>query len=111
VLQYLEEPYTWLDRILKLGIPYIIIDRTAFLEFDTDLLTIQNVPEVIYKASYPSWFFSKEKFLRVLKNYEIILEFKSDFEINTVVNNNIAVYWQGFLLKRMQLQENVENMT
>jgi putative methyltransferase (TIGR04325 family) len=103
VLQYLEEPYTWLDKILKLGIPYIIIDRTAFSEFDTDLLTIQNVPEVIYKASYPSWFFSKEKFVKVLKNYEIILEFKSDFEINTVINNNMAVYWQGFLLKRIQL--------
>ncbi len=103
VLQYLEEPYTWLDRLLKLEIPYIIIDRTAFSDLNTDLLTIQNVPKFIYEASYPSWFFSKEKFVKVLKNYEIILEFKSDFEINTVINNNMAVYWQGFLLKRIEL--------
>lgn len=103
VLQYLEEPYKWLDRLLKLEIPYIIIDRTAFSDLNTDLLTIQNVPKFIYEASYPSWFFSKEKFVKVLKNYEIILEFKSDFEINTVINNNMAVYWQGFLLKRIKL--------
>lgn len=103
VLQYLEEPYKWLDRLLKLEIPYIIIDRTAFSDLNTDLLTIQNVPKFIYEASYPSWFFSKEKFVKVLKNYEIILEFKSDFEVNTVINNNMAVYWQGFLLKRIQL--------
>jgi putative methyltransferase (TIGR04325 family) len=103
VLQYLEDPYTWLDRLLKLDIPYIIIDRTAFSDLNTDLLTIQNVPEFIYKASYPSWFFSKEKFGQFFENYEIILDFNSDFDKNTVISNNIPVYWQGFLLKRTQL--------
>ena len=64
VLQYLEKPYEWLEKFVALNIQYIIVDRTAFVEAERDILTIQNVPESIYKASYPAWFFNESLFLK-----------------------------------------------
>ena len=43
VLQYLDEPFKWLDKLINLKINYIIIDRTAFIDKGPDLLTIQRV--------------------------------------------------------------------
>ncbi|MCW5211923.1 methyltransferase, TIGR04325 family [Desulfobulbus sp. TB] len=77
VLPYLEKPYELLYRIGEKKIPYIIIDRTPFIDSKTDRLTVQNVPESIYKASYPAWFFSASRFEKVIhqSGYRIITEF------------------------------------
>ncbi|MFN5830262.1 MAG: TIGR04325 family methyltransferase [Bacteroidota bacterium] len=101
VLQYLDKPYDWLNQLMSYNIPYLIIDRTAMLDEDKDLLTIQLVPDEIYKASYPSWFFSKSKLERILlKDYKLISFFDSGFTPPTVVNDKHKVYWGGFILKK-----------
>lgn len=51
VLQYVEEPYGVLRQAVKTGLP-IIIDRTTILSTQ-EYITVQHVPEAIYKASYP----------------------------------------------------------
>ena len=99
VLQYLEKPYEWIEKIINLGIPNIIIDRTAFVNNERDILTIQNVPEEIYKASYPSWFFNKEIFLGAFKGYSTFASFKSFCDFPVLINSTYNATWDGFLLK------------
>lgn len=99
VLQYMEKPYEWIEKFIKMGIPYIIIDRTAFIEDKKDMLTIQDVPESIYKASYPAWFFSKSLFYNKLnERYKCIGEFSSHegfvININEIKTNYTGVIWK-----------------
>jgi hypothetical protein len=40
-----------------------------------DVLSIQTVPAVIYKAKYPAWFLSLKNFIKFIENkYEIIFK-------------------------------------
>lgn len=73
VLQYLDTPYEILESIEKLPIDYLLIERTPVADLPKDRITKQIVPNYIYKASYPSWIFSKKQLENtLLKNWEII---------------------------------------
>lgn len=101
VLQYLDKPYEWLAGFLQLEIPYIIIDRTAFVNAAHDVLTIQQVPNDIYKATYPAWFFAKQKLEAVLlKKYKLISYFDSGFTPPSIINGKDKVNWNGLILKK-----------
>ena len=67
VLEYLEKPYEILESMVRSGIPYILLDRTPFIEGTCDRLTVQHVPATIYPASYPAWFFSEVRFFETVK--------------------------------------------
>lgn len=99
VLQYLENPHQTIEKFVSLGITYIIIDRTAIIEDECDILTIQNVPEEIYKASYPAWFFNESTLLRHFNNYSILCKFESFCDKNQILNSTHKVKWNGYLLK------------
>ena len=76
VIQYLEKPYALLEEVLAFEIDFLIFDRTTFIERGEDRLTIQKAKPTIYKASYPAWFFNREKFLAFLsRDYELMAEF------------------------------------
>jgi len=78
-LQYLPDPFNVLKDLFQYEIPYFFVDRIAFLERETDRLTIQKVPPAYYEASYPCWFFSKSKFLNFMSDhYELVEEFKEE---------------------------------
>lgn len=83
VLQYLEKPESLLTELIKTKASYILIDRTPFIEESADRITVQSVPASIYKASYPAWFFSSNKFNDLIKKigYRIIEEFDSDDDV------------------------------
>ena len=66
VLHYLEEPAAFLKKLPGWGIPYFILDRTPLWRHPYDRLTVQHVPEEIYRASYPAWFLSEEKIISQL---------------------------------------------
>ncbi|MBL7917561.1 MAG: methyltransferase, TIGR04325 family [Bacteroidia bacterium] len=100
VLQYIEEPYSLITKLLEYNFEYIIIDRTAFIEGSVERLTKQVVPEYIYKASYPAWFFNEEKFKKMFSTkYEFINQFVNDIPSPMKIDSD-AVYWKGFYLKR-----------
>ncbi|MEO5911175.1 MAG: TIGR04325 family methyltransferase [Pelobium sp.] len=100
VLQYLQDPYEWLERLIELNISYIIIDRTAFIDVASDLLTIQTVPDSIYKASYPAWFFSIAKFDHAIRKYQKIANFDSGYTPPMVINNKVSAKWSGLILRK-----------
>lgn len=99
VLQYLENPYDFLKKIFCYKVKYIIIDRTAFLKKGGDRLTIQRVPPQIYKASYPSWFFNENNFLKLFKNkYKIVTDFPAHEGFEIDLKDTTAKY-KGFIFE------------
>jgi len=99
VLQYLEKPYEWIEKITRLEIPYIIIDRTSFIEGAKDILTIQRVPESIYQASYPAWFFNQSIFESYFKNIYNCLGLFSSHEGFVIQINNSTAFYKGMIWK------------
>jgi putative methyltransferase (TIGR04325 family) len=94
VLQYLEEPYKLLEKIIKQKPEYLIIDRTPFVKRN-DRITVQKVNPKIYKGSYPCWFFNEEKFKSVFSShYKLILDF------DALDKANITSEFKGFLFTR-----------
>jgi len=84
VLQYLENPHLWLSKLTNLNVPTIIIDRTGFIQKENDRITIQNVPQSIYKASYPCWYFNESQFIDFFneRGYDKVANWQSPFETN-----------------------------
>lgn len=101
VLQYLENPYEMLNKMLDLPCHFIIIDRTPFWDGSTERLCVHHVPPNIYPASFPTWIFSEEKFLKYIqkRDFEIIAKFQ-DME---VINAPVHTVWKGMILKRKNL--------
>jgi putative methyltransferase (TIGR04325 family) len=91
VISYLEKPYELLDSLKSKKIKYILFDKTPLIK-GNDRITIQKAKPAIYKASYPSWFFNKRKFIDFMETeYELIFEFDSDCKAN------IPSEFKGFL--------------
>lgn len=86
VLPYLEKPWEILTQILELKISTIIIDLNFVIEGNIDRLTIQTVPPNIYSASYPAYFLSEKKLLKLFQDrgYELIAKFDYHFPVQGV---------------------------
>lgn len=98
VLQYIPEPYALLSDLLKRQISHVIIDRTAFLARDRDRLTVQTVPDSIYKASYPAWFLSETRLkdLMTSTGYTLLAEFPA---LDHLAPEDEAAYHKGFIFE------------
>ena len=100
-LQYMEKPYELLTQVKQLGIEYLLIDRTAFIEEPEDRLTIQKVPPAFYEASYPCWFFSEQKMNTFLKDsYDLVFGFESGQKVTLGLTE---LDYTGSLWRRKQL--------
>ncbi|MCP3964749.1 MAG: methyltransferase, TIGR04325 family [Lentisphaerae bacterium] len=101
VLPYLNSPWKTFGKILNTDFDYVIIERALLVNSNQDRLTIQTIPDCIYKASYPAWFLSRKKFLMAaLEKYQLIAEFEckpKEFKLSSPksIANNI-----GFILKK-----------
>lgn len=79
VLQYLEDPNRALAEWRALSIPYLLLYNVPLHTPGPDRLRVQHVPPAIYPASYPVWFFNREKFLaRLEADYDLVSEFPSE---------------------------------
>lgn len=99
VLQYVPDPYSLLKSLLRHRIHHVIIDRTAFLKRDADRLTVQTVPESIYSASYPAWFFSETRLRAAFTDagYVLIADFPCLYELSP---EDEVAYHKGFIFER-----------
>jgi putative methyltransferase (TIGR04325 family) len=93
VLQYLKNPYNVLSKLLGINCNATIIDRTPFWNREYDRLSIQQVDPRIYKASYPFWIFSLDKFRNMIGESKIIEEYES------VEKGLYGLIWKGFIIK------------
>ncbi len=99
VLQYLPNPYQWLEKIIDKGVDYIIIDRTAISLENRDRLTLQVVPPEIYEAKYPAWFLDEKKLLSYFDSkYRLI----SDFDVTFDKVVEIPSYFKGYFFKKIK---------
>jgi putative methyltransferase (TIGR04325 family) len=95
VLQYLEDPFGFIDKVIAFDFKYLLIDRTPFIKGE-DRITIQRVNPKIYKANYPCWFFNKENFLSKIESfYNLLLDFEA------LDRANIQSDFLGFLFVRI----------
>lgn len=100
VLQYLDDPYRWLDILIGLDANYIVLDRTPFSAIDRDRLCIQSVPPQIYSASYPCWIFSENKIKAQLqKKYQLVLMF--DGADGTAVVDELPFGFKGMIWRKL----------
>jgi putative methyltransferase (TIGR04325 family) len=98
VLQYLEYPHEWLQRLVSLDIEYIIVDRTSFTDRREDFISIQQVPEEIYPASLRHWFFSERRFEKHFDGkYEQLVRVHSQFQLN--IDDSVSLF---LLYKRIE---------
>lgn len=99
VIQYIEKPYEFAEKINKYSFDYIIFDRTTFIK-DKDRLTVQKVSPRIYNVSYPAWFLNENRFLYIFKEkYRLIADFNS-LAGNIQIKNEVA-YEKGFIFKKL----------
>jgi putative methyltransferase (TIGR04325 family) len=99
VVQCLEDPFSWIQKVLDFDFEYIILDRTCFIE-GIKRLTIEVVPSSVYPASFPCWFLNEAELLSLFANsYELIADFES-VDGETVTKDNKRIYWKGFLWKK-----------
>jgi putative methyltransferase (TIGR04325 family) len=97
--QYLKEPEEFIQKMVGMEIPYIILDRISFNSNSKPRLTKQTVPEAIYPVEMPCWFFSEPRFLDLFsERYELIWQFPS------LDNADIPSAFKGFFFKRKDLR-------
>lgn len=102
VIQYIEKPFELIDEILKYNFDFIIIDRTSFINEGKTIITKQVVPDYIYKASYPMYFFNENEFLSKFKEkYFVENDFKSfcDHE-KFPLEKSFYGSWKGFMFMK-----------
>lgn len=100
-IQYLERPYPLLEKVISLGFEFLLFDRTTFIESGEDRITLQRVPPDIYEASYPAWFFNKEKFLDYFSaEYELVVEFEA--LAGTIPLGDCFGYDKGFIFRKKE---------
>lgn len=96
VLPYLENPHAAMNEFARRGFGHVLIDRTGFVPGSEDRLTVQRVPPAIYDASYPCWFFAREKLLAPLTpDYRLVAEWPSFDAVD------FAAEFRGLLLERV----------
>lgn len=98
VLQYLEDPWMILDRILQAGIPYLVIDRHP-CSITRELITVQVVPPSLYAASYPSWLFDCSRMLeRLGEHYELLASWEG--KDPSIRGWGMGADFRGYFFKR-----------
>jgi putative methyltransferase (TIGR04325 family) len=96
-LPYLEDPLKSLKSLMKLQLPYLIVDNTVFNVESKDRLTVQTVPKTIYDASYPCWFLNYKKVLwEVNQDYDIISQ---HFNTHVIELDGVMIRFRGFFAK------------
>jgi putative methyltransferase (TIGR04325 family) len=100
VVHYLPKPYEFIADVARRRFAHLIVDRTPFMRDGRTLLTIEHVPDWIYRASYPSWFLSEQRFLEPLqRDYRLIASFSA---IDTLQPEHGEADYKGYIFDLAQ---------
>jgi putative methyltransferase (TIGR04325 family) len=82
VLQFLEEPHSFLTDAASRGFRHIIIDRTPFSLGSGDQIRVQHTPPALGGGSYPSWIFEATRLFSSLgEGYELVSSWAVEFDL------------------------------
>ncbi|EMJ61647.1 MULTISPECIES: TIGR04325 family methyltransferase [Leptospira] len=85
-LPYVKDPFALIKKIINYNFPYIIIDRTYFIDLPNSIVSVQRVPPEIYDVSYPAWFFNSEEFVSLFQvKYDLIADFNSYLQVTDIL--------------------------
>ena len=100
VLQYIEHYAEIINQINEIRFDYIIIDRTTFIKGSTYRIVKKEVPDWIYKASYPVHLFKYDDFISLFTNYEVVTDFNSFCDpLKHELEDNAQINWKGIILQ------------
>ncbi len=100
-LQYMPNPHALLAEIIGHGFDVVILDRTPFISGRRDVLTVQTVPAEIYQASYPSWFFSRDKVEALFAaDYDLLARTPWWCDPPAHINHEHLAMWDGLIFIR-----------
>ena len=98
-IQYIEEPYKLLERLLNFGAEYLIVDRTPLIS-EKSRIVIQKVNPIIYNASYPSWLLNESELVSFLQQrYSLLVDF--DAIDGVWFCGNVTVRHRGYIFKKI----------
>lgn len=99
VLQYLAEPVQLLNQLVAIGAAFIVIDRTPIVVCGKQVISVQHVPETIYRSSYPIWLFNEEQLKTPFRTrYEELAVFDAiDGQLGHGV---LKTRFKGFIFRR-----------
>lgn len=101
VLQYLENPDEIINKILKLNVPYLILDRLSLSNEKRDILTVQNVPAQYYESKLGHWFFSYDKLISKFSDrYELVASSPSYADSPLVLNKSVNCFFKLLIFKK-----------
>jgi putative methyltransferase (TIGR04325 family) len=103
-LQYLPDPYGMLQSLAAYNFDYLIIDRTSFSKNGGHRICVQNIPESIYKASYPCHILDLDTCLKILQQQYTIVDVTPSQE-GTLGDIN----FEGIIATRGSLQTDISN--
>lgn len=103
-LQYLPHPYKMLQELAAYNFDYIVIDRTSFSKEGGHRICVQNIPEHIYKASYPCHILDLNTCLEVIRHHYTIVDVTPSQE-GTIGD----IDFKGIIATRGSLQSQVSN--
>ncbi len=96
-LCYVEDPLSFIREVEILGVPFIILDRLPVIKGVADRITLQEVFEPIYPASYPVRLFGEQRFLETtLKEWRLIEKWDCDLQ----VSESLGSRYRGYFLER-----------
>lgn len=102
VLQYLPDPDSVLDKLIRIGASSIILDRMPYLNSAKGtLIKIQKIPSSIYPASYPCRFFVEEIIVKkmAVHKYELLESFNSLDELDN------SATWKGHVFYKASIND------
>jgi putative methyltransferase (TIGR04325 family) len=78
-LQYVQDYTECLEKLVKLRVPHVVVDRTIVNFSESNRIYIQVVPKEIYDASYPVYSFSQQRLLGfwLSHRYRLVADFPS----------------------------------
>jgi putative methyltransferase (TIGR04325 family) len=78
-LEYLERPHATVDEWVERGWSFLLFNNLPMHHGRPDWLAVQHVPPEIYPASYPAWFFNRERMLsHFTARYSLLTEYASE---------------------------------
>lgn len=99
-LQYMEHPRKVLADLTLAGAHTLVIDRTPLSSRRGDVLTIQQVPEEIYRAAYPMWVLSRADLIATLDpDFALRAEYSSGHGVVQTAGG-LVFSWDGLILER-----------